>query len=131
MTQRAALAFTWGGLHTADLELAHYALPYVDQLGGDHKATLLLRFRVASAHYYLGQYELAEGEYRQVLDARIRIIGPDHPNTLTTRHERAVALHRLGQADQARQEFLAVLAAEARVLGPEHPATRATASWIQ
>ena len=26
----------------------------------------------------------AEAEFRQVLDARLRVLGPDHPDTLTT-----------------------------------------------
>jgi hypothetical protein len=41
-----------------------------------------------------GQHADAEAEYRQVLDARLRILGPDHPDTMTTRN----ALKRLRQA---------------------------------
>jgi hypothetical protein len=34
----------------------------------------------------------AEAEYRQVLDARLRVLGPDHPSTLTTRNNIAAVL---------------------------------------
>jgi hypothetical protein len=32
-----------------------------------------------------GKHADAESEFRQVLDARLRVLGPDHPDTLVAR----------------------------------------------
>ena len=46
----------------------------------------------------------AEAEFRQVLDARLRVLGPDHPDTLTTRHEIARMLADQGKPADAEAE---------------------------
>jgi hypothetical protein len=126
VTVTAALAFVWAGSYLASQELAESALQQAARLGSDHPAVLDLRFRVASAHYFRGQYGQAEQEFRDVLAGRLRVLGPDHPDTLITRHEVARMLAARGQYEQAEQEFRDVLAAETRVLGPDHPSTLET-----
>ena len=68
----------------------------------------------------------AEAEFRQVLDARMRILGPDHPQTLGTRYNLARALADQGRAPEAEAEFRQLLDVELRVFGPDHRATLAT-----
>jgi hypothetical protein len=72
----------------------------------------------------------AEAEFRQVLDARQRVLGPDHPDTLTTRHEIARMLADEGKPAEAEAEFRQVFDVRLRVLGPDHPATLATRSSL-
>jgi thioredoxin-like negative regulator of GroEL len=70
-----------------------------------------------------GKHADAESEFRQVLDARLRVLGPDDPATLTTRANLAMVLSRQGKHADAESEFRQVLDARLRVLGPDHPDT--------
>jgi hypothetical protein len=81
---RMSLALLWAGSYPTSLEIAESGLRRAAGLGGDHEQILALRFRRASARRFLGRAADAEAEYRQVLDARLRVLGTDHPSTLTT-----------------------------------------------
>ena len=70
-----------------------------------------------------GDYRPAEQAYRQVLDARRRLLGPEHPATLTSMNNLALTLLALGDAAGAAELHRQVLEAYERVLGPEHPNT--------
>ena len=126
VSAEVALAFVWAGSYPASEELARSALHHATRLGADHEVVLSLRYQVAGAHRFRGEYAEAERELRAVLATRLRVLGPDHPNTLTTRHEIALMLGQRGEHEQAEQEFRAVLDARTRVMGAEHLYTLAT-----
>jgi hypothetical protein len=69
----------------AALTVAQSGLEREHGLDEDHQKVLGLRQSRAVARRFLGRYTEAEAAYRQVLDARLRVLGPDHPNTPTTR----------------------------------------------
>ena len=126
VTASAAEAFLSAGSYLAAQELATSALRYATRLGADHAAVLTLRFQVATAHLFRGQYAEAEHEFRDLLAARRRVFGPDHPDTLAARHEIARTLAARGRYEQAEQQYREVLAARLRILGPDHHSTLTT-----
>ena len=123
---RISVALVWSGSYVAALAVAESGLERGHGLAEDHEAMLELRFRRASALRFLGRFQDAEAEFRQVLDAGLRVLGPDHPSMLTTRHEIARVLANRGRAADAEAEFRQVLDARLRVLGPDHPDTLTT-----
>ncbi len=123
---RESLALLWGGRYAAALAVAETGLNREHGLPDYHPRVLALRGRRASAQRSLGRYTEAEAEYRQVLDAQLRVLGPDHADTLTTRHNYAQLLSAQGKPAEAEAEFRQVLDARLRVLGPDHPATLVT-----
>jgi tetratricopeptide (TPR) repeat protein len=120
VTASVAQAFLSAGSYLAAQQLAESALQYAARLGADHAAVLALRFQVATAHLYRGEYAEAEQEFRDLLAARLRVLGPDHPDTMTAMHEIAGTLGARGRYKQAEQEYREVLAAALRILGPDH-----------
>ena len=118
-----SLALVWGGSYVAALAVAESGLNRGHGLAEDHKAVLALRNRRAIALRFLGRYQDAEAEVRQVLHASLRVLGPDHPDTLVARHEMARMLADQGKAADAEAEFRQVLDARLRVRGPDHPDT--------
>ena len=126
VTEQAAMAFYMSGAYATSGDLARAALRYSGRLGADHRVALKLRSRIASAHRFLGRSDIAEPEYRELLDDETRILGPDHPDTLATRHEIANTLARQGRQEQAQREYREVLDRRTGVLGPDHPDTLAT-----
>ncbi len=125
-TARISLALIWGGSYVAALAVAESGLTRGQALAEDHEEVLELRNRRASALMFLGRYQDAEAEFRQVLDARLRVLGPDHSDTLATRHEIARVLANQGKPADAEAEFRQVLDTQLRVLGPDHPSTLTT-----
>jgi len=119
-------ALLWGGSYLASLDLAEAAVGREHGLAEDQEVILRLRRRVASAWQFLGRDRDAEAEYRQVLDARLRLLGPDHPDTLTTRHDLATVLYKQGKLAEAETEARQALDARLRVLGPDAPTTLST-----
>ena len=99
--------------------------------GPDHPDTLTARHNIARALADQGRPADAEAAFRQVLDARLRVLGPDHPRTLSTRHGIAAVLADQGRPADAEAEFRQVLDARLRVLGPDHPDTLGTANWLK
>ena len=79
-----SLALVWGGSYVAALAVAEWGLERGHGLPEDHQQILRLRRARAVVWRFLGRYADAEAEYRQVLDARLRVLGPDHPSTLAT-----------------------------------------------
>ena len=100
VSAEVALAFVWAGSYPASEELARSALHHATRLGADHEVVLSLRYQVAGAHRFRGEYAEAERELRAVLATRLRVLGPDHPNTLTTRHEIALMLGQRGEHER-------------------------------
>jgi tetratricopeptide (TPR) repeat protein len=127
---RISGALIRGGSYQAALAVAESGLEREHGLALDHHAVLALRSRRALALRFLGHYQDAEAEYRQVLDARLRVLGPYHHETLITRHEIAAALAAQGRAADAEAEFRQVLDARLQVLGPDHPSTLSTVNWL-
>ncbi|HEU5029117.1 MAG TPA: tetratricopeptide repeat protein [Spirillospora sp.] len=70
-----------------------------------------------------GQYDMAESEYREVLEIQTRVLGKEHPLTLATQHSIGGLFHDRGLSAQAEAEWRAVLDSRRRVLGSEHPDT--------
>jgi tetratricopeptide (TPR) repeat protein len=120
---RISLGLIWAGSYVAALAVAESGLTRGHALAEDHEAVLDLRNRRAAAFQFLGRYQDAEAEYRQVLDAGLRVLGPDHPSTLATRHNIAAVLADQGKPADAEAEYRQVLDAGLRVLGPDHPST--------
>ncbi|MBP2215970.1 tetratricopeptide repeat protein [Arthrobacter sp. CAN_C5] len=75
----------------------------------------------------------AINQFRELLEARLRVLGPDHPNTLITRNNLASWTGESGDTAGAINQFRELLEARLRVLGPAHPNTLITrnnlASW--
>ena len=74
-----SLALVSGGRYVAALDVAESGLERGHGLSGAHPMVLRLRERRAFARKFLGRYAEAEAEFRQILDARLRVLGPDHP----------------------------------------------------
>jgi hypothetical protein len=68
-----------------------------------------------------GSYAAARELYKEVLDARIRVLGPEHPDTLTTQNDFAGWTGYAGNSAGARNQFAALLPIREQVLGPDHP----------
>ncbi|GIF81653.1 hypothetical protein Cba03nite_30020 [Catellatospora bangladeshensis] len=77
-----------------------------------------------------------EGEaqqiYRDVYEARMRILGPGHPHTLDSRRGLAIRMYRRGQLDEAERELRDIWEAEQRLPDhqADHPDTLVTCSWL-
>jgi hypothetical protein len=78
----AGQALIRAGQYAAALDLARAGAERDSGLDADHLAVIALRERHADARLFLGQAAGAEAEFRQVLDARLRILGPGHPDTV-------------------------------------------------
>ena len=128
---RISLALVWGGSYVVALAVAESGLARGHGLAEDHEAVLELHSRRALAVRFLGRYQDAETGFRQVLDARLRVLGPDHPDTLAARHGIARMLADQGQPADAETELRQVLDAQLRVLGPDHPHTLNTVNWLK
>ncbi len=118
-----SLALMWGGRHAPALAVAEAGLGRKHGLPDDHPEVLGLRERWAAARQFMGHYTEAEAVYRQVLEARLRVLGPDHRDTLTSQHNIADVLAAQGKAAEAEALFRQVLDAKLRVLGLDHPST--------
>ena len=125
-TAKISAALIWGGSYAAALAVAESGLEREHWLGEDQRRVLSLRHGRAAARRFLGRHREAAAEYRQVLDARLRVLGPDHPDTLATREEIALTMGALGKPADAEAELRHVLDARLRVLGPDHPSALAT-----
>jgi tetratricopeptide (TPR) repeat protein len=123
---RVSMAMLWGGQYVAALTVAETGLGRSHGLPSDHLTVLRLRERRASANEFLGRYEDAEAEYRQVLDAKRRVLGPDHGSSLGTRFNFAQLLSKRGRETEAEAEYRQVLDVRLRVLGPDHADTLST-----
>ncbi|WP_433365436.1 tetratricopeptide repeat protein [Actinoplanes sp. CA-142083] len=82
--------------------------------------------RLAVILHEKGEPAEAEQLFRQVLEARERVLGRDHSDTLTTMHSLATVLQVAGRAAEAVQLLEAVLAGRVGRLGRADPATLST-----
>jgi hypothetical protein len=73
-----------------------------------------------------GSYAAACNLYKEVLDARIRVLSPQHPDTLNTQNELAASTGYAGNAAGARDQFAVLLPIREQVLGPERSDTLGT-----
>ena len=104
------------------------------RLGADHPDTLIARSNLADWEGESGQVGEAVGQFRRLLEDRIRVLGPDHRDTLVTRNNLAAWLAQSGQSEEAVSQFRRLLEDQVRVLGPDHPDTFITrinlAAWL-
>lgn len=62
---------------------------------------MISRREVAAGLGWLGRWNEALMAYREVAEARARVLGPDHPQTLAARDDEAHCLERLGRSAEA------------------------------
>ena len=79
--------------------------------------------RIASYLGYRGNYQGATELYKEVIEARIKVLGAEHPETLTARANLAYWTGHAGDAAGARDQYAALLPVRERVSGPEHRET--------
>lgn len=94
-----------------------------DQLGPDHRDTLLTRQNIA---YFLGRSgdrPSALRHYREVLADQERVLGPDDCETLASRGGVAFNTGGTGDRRAALKLYRQLVADEERVLGPDHRET--------
>ncbi|KAM0254840.1 hypothetical protein ACHAQJ_006381 [Trichoderma viride] len=89
----------------------------------DDDAQACLSEHVALASYLLGQYQVAELEYRRLLQAKEKVLGKDHLNTLISKDDLASTLYRQGRYNEAEQIYQEALKLCEKVLGKDHPQT--------
>ncbi|CAM5615809.1 Serine/threonine-protein kinase PknD [Streptomyces microflavus] len=82
--------------------------------------TVISRREVAVALVWLGRRPDALTAYRQVAEARGRVLGPDHPETLAARHDEAHCLDRLGRTEEAAGLYRTLAAHRAQNALPPH-----------
>ena len=77
------------------------------------------RGRIASYLGYRGNHQAATELYKEVTEARRRVLGAEHPETLTARANLAYWTGHAGDAAGARDQYAALLPVRERVSGPE------------
>ncbi|WNI30070.1 caspase, EACC1-associated type [Streptomyces sp. ITFR-6] len=73
-----------------------------------------------------GRADEASALYKEVAEARSRVLGPEHPYTLETLDNLAASYDDVGRTQEALRLREWVAEARTRVLGPDHPDTLAT-----
>jgi Domain of unknown function (DUF4062)/Tetratricopeptide repeat len=79
--------------------------------------------RISTYLGHSGSYGAARDRYREIVEARARVLGPEHPDTLTALENLAFWTGLAGDAAGARDQLAALLSICERLLGPEHPDT--------
>jgi hypothetical protein len=82
--------------------------------------------RIGAYLGHIGSYGAARDRYREVVDARTRVLGPEHLNTLTARADLAFWTGLAGDPAGARDQLAALLPIRERVFGAEHIYTLST-----
>ena len=85
--------------------------------------TLKSKASLADDLYQQRRWPEAENMYREVLEARTRILGEEHRDTLVSRNNLASALAKQGRQHEAEEMFREVLEVMQKVLGEEHSDT--------
>ena len=70
-----------------------------------------------------GQLDLAEENWRWVMETIVRLLEPSHPYAMITRSNLADAMARQGRHAEVETLYRETLAIESRTLGPDHPDT--------
>ncbi len=86
----------------------------------DDPGSLTIRGNLAGLETRLGNPRRGEELYREVVEARTRLVGADAPDTLSARYGVANSLYKYDQLDAAIAEHTAILADSIRVNGPTH-----------
>src|SRR5262249_18313736 len=68
--------------------------------GADDSDTLFARYNYAACLSELKNFDDAAAEFRQILDARTRLLGPTHFDTLCTAWQLSMALRHAGRNDE-------------------------------
>ncbi|MEV1073941.1 tetratricopeptide repeat protein [Micromonospora parva] len=108
-----------GRLALCDVALLRRYVSHPD-VDPDDLDTQAVRQRLAVALREQGRFGEAEVEFREVLEARSRLLGSEHPDTLDTRNRLGVVLDMQAGREEAEAQLRAVLAARMQRLGPEH-----------
>jgi tetratricopeptide (TPR) repeat protein len=120
---RASRALSWAGTSATALAAATVAESALDRarrtLDDDHPAVFALRSSRAAAWHFLGRYQEAESEFRQILIHARRSLGSDHPVTLYAWGQVAHMMLRDGKAAEAETELRQVLPRITRALGSD------------
>ncbi|MFJ3588038.1 tetratricopeptide repeat protein [Streptomyces sp. NPDC090231] len=88
--------------------------------------SLARRYEQAVELHADGRADEATAVYKEVAEARARVLGPDHPDTLVALDDLAAAYGDTGRGQEALRLGERVAEARTRVLGPEHPHTLET-----
>ena len=95
-------------------------------LGPDHRDTLIVRRRLASAQGEAGRFADAAAALEELLADERRLLGPDDPETRATRASLARWTGQAGNPAGARALFEELLADDLRTFGPDSPVTLRT-----
>jgi len=90
------------------------------QLGKDNRWTLSAVMGAAALAASQGRTDEAERMYREVLEARTRVLGPDHGDTLGAMNSVAMLLAATGRFTEAEDLYQRVIDGAERALGPTH-----------
>jgi tetratricopeptide (TPR) repeat protein len=78
---------------------------------------------LATAHYYLGHFALADSLYRRALAMDRQLYGAVHPRVADDFYDMGLVQHDLGDNRQAEQDYRQALAIKQSWYGTEHPDT--------
>jgi tetratricopeptide (TPR) repeat protein len=104
---------------------AQYALSHSPADDGNQER-LRLAWEFAGTLQIDGQYEKAIELFKQVMQARERVLGDEHPHTLASMNSLAAAYMHQGQWKDAEELQVQAMQTTKRVLGDEHPHTLAS-----
>ncbi|PPK65644.1 tetratricopeptide repeat protein [Actinokineospora auranticolor] len=115
------------GLLTPARELLDGVLGRLDTIGFDRDDREVLGPRHEHGRIELEAERpgIAEREFREVVDARSKVLGEDHADTLASRHKLAKALLEQARWEEVEPLLRSIVRAEYFVRGPEHPDTLA------
>ena len=89
-----------------------------------------IRYNLAYALLFTGQFKEAETRLRAVVADETARLGPKHPQTLYSIKALGQSLHRQGRLDEALQFYQMVHAERRQIYGTEHPATLNSATQL-
>ena len=101
-------------------------LEHVGRLGAEHLSMLAIRHEHAWQVAIQGRWAVGAEMFREVCEARARVLGEDHPATLGTRSEVAWVTALQGNWGDAETAYQEVLTDRQRVLGEDDPDTLIT-----
>ncbi|RPB00628.1 TPR-like protein [Choiromyces venosus 120613-1] len=96
---------------------------YLREMGHYNDALAQVTSLLAYILRGLSRYEEAESTFRDVQEARSRILGPENSLTMTSLGDLALVLHDLRRYGEAEAMFRRVLKYREKALGPFHPET--------
>ena len=94
--------------------------------GPNHPNTLTVRNNLGQLWEYVGKYEEAEAELRDVLEIRLQVLGPDHFSVAETCNNLASVVHQRGRIDEAEILYRQALEILLKNVEPDHMHVLAT-----